>query len=78
MKSFLFSGLLGVLLALSGWGFIGSLFFSGFSLGFESGFFLLHDLFVLLDGFGIHLNGGVAQSAVISIPVLSHEDSWTA
>jgi hypothetical protein len=78
MKSFLFTGLLGVLLALSSWGFIGGLFFSGLSFGFEGSLLLFHDLFVLLNCFSIHLDGGVAQSTVISVPVLGHENSWTA
>jgi hypothetical protein len=38
---------------------------------------LFHDFFVLLDGLSIHLDGGVASSTVVPVPVLGHEDSWT-
>ena len=78
IKSFLLGSFFSVLLALSSWSFIGGLFFSGLSFSFKSSLLLFHDLFVLLDSFGIHLDGGVAESTVVSVPVLGHEDSWTA
>ena len=42
------------------------------------GSLLLDDFFVLFDGFGVHLDGGVAEAAVVSVPVLSHEDTGSA
>ena len=76
-KSFLLSSLFGILFTFTSWGFIGSLFFSGFSFGFQGSFLFLHNLFVLFNGLCVHLDGSVAQSTIISIPMLGHEDSWT-
>lgn len=75
--SFLFS-FLGVFLAFASGGLVGGFLFSGLSFGFLLGSLLLDDFFVLLDGFGVHLDGGVAESAVVSVPVLSHEDTGSA
>ncbi len=78
-RSFLLaSSFLGVLLALSSGSLIGSFFFLGLLLSLKSSLLLLHDLLVLLDGLGIHLDGGVAETTIISIPVLSHEGAGTA
>jgi hypothetical protein len=71
-------GLLGVLLSLSSGCLVGSFFLLGLLLGFQGSFLLFHDLFVLLDGFGVHLDGGVAESAVVSVPVLGHEGAGAA
>ena len=76
-RSFLLA-LLGVLLALAGGGLVGGFFFLGLALGLEGGLLLLHDFLVLLDGFGVHLDGGVAKSAIVSIPVLGHEGAGAA
>ena len=76
-KSFLFS-LLGVFLALARRSLIGSLLLLSLLLSLKRSFLLLHDLLILLNGFSVHLDGGVASSAVVSVPVLGHEDSWTA
>jgi hypothetical protein len=75
--SFLFA-LLGVFLALACGGFISGLFLFGLLLGFKSSLLLFHDFLVLLDSLGIHLDCGVAEAAVITIPVLSHKDAGAA
>lgn len=80
-KSFLLSWsgtLLGVLLALASGSLIGSFFFLGLSFGLNGSLLLLHDFLVLLDGFSVHLDGGVAEAAVVSVPVLGHEGAGTA
>ena len=76
-KSFLFS-LLGVLLALARRSLIGSLLLLSLLLSLKRSFLLLHDLLVLLNGFSVHLDGGVAEAAVVSIPVLCHESARSA
>jgi len=73
IKSFL--SLFAVLLSFSDGGFVGEFLLLGFSFGIKGSLLLFHDLFVLFNSLGVHLDGGVAQSAVISIPVLSHIDS---
>lgn len=74
-KSFL---LLSVFLSLSSGSLFGEFLLLGLFLGFEGCLLLFHDLFVLLNSLGIHLDGGVAKSTVISVPVLSHEDAGSA
>jgi hypothetical protein len=76
-KSFLLA-LLGVFLAFSSRGFIGSFLLFCLLLGLESSLLFLHDFLVLLDSLGVHLDCGVAETAVVTIPVLSHEDSGSA
>jgi hypothetical protein len=70
--------LLGVLLSLSSWGFVRGFFLFCFLLGLQGSFLLFHDLLILLDGLGVHLDGCVAKSTIIPIPVLSHESSRSA
>jgi hypothetical protein len=74
IKSFLLC-LLGVLLSFASGGLVGHFLLLGLLLGLEGSLLLFHDLFVLLNSLGVHLDGGVAQSTVVSIPMLSHEGS---
>jgi hypothetical protein len=71
-------GLLGVLLALSGRGLVRRLFLLCLLLCLKRRFLLLHDFLVLLDGLGVHLDGGVAETAVVSVPMLGHEGARPA
>ena len=75
--SFLFA-FLSVFLALASRSLISSLFGLGLSLSLESSHLFLHDFLVLLDGFRVHLDGGMAEPTVVSIPVLTHEDAGSA
>lgn len=65
-------------LGLGSRGLIGSFLLLLLALGFESGLLLLDDFLVLLDGFGVKFDGGVAGAAVVAIPMLSHEDTGAA
>ncbi len=76
LESFLFS-LFSVFFTFTSWGFIGSFFLFSFSFCLLSSFFLFHDLFVLFNSFSIHLNGGMTATTIISVPMLSHKDSWS-
>jgi len=76
-KSFLLA-FLRIFFALSSWSFFGSFFFLRLLLSLQSSLLLFHDLLVLLNGLGVHLDSSVAETAVISIPVLCHEGSRTA
>lgn len=73
IKSFL--SLLTVFLAFASGSLVSGFLLLGLLLGIKGSLLLFHDLFVLFNSFGIHLDGGVAQSAVISIPMLTHEGS---
>jgi hypothetical protein len=57
---------------------ISSLLLLLLSLSFKSGLLLLDNFLILLDGFGVELDGGVAATAVISVPMFGHEDSSAA
>lgn len=80
--SFLFSCcFFSILLTFAGRSLVCSFFFFGFLLGLERSFLLLHDLFVLFDGLSVHLNGSMAKSTIVSVPVLSHKGAratWRA
>jgi hypothetical protein len=70
--------LLGVFFTLTGGSLVGGFLGFGFGFCFEGGLLLLEDFFVLLHGFGVHLDGGVAEAAVVAVPVLTHEDAGSA
>jgi hypothetical protein len=76
-KSFLFA-FFGVFFTFSCRGFISSFFFFSFLLSLQGSFLLFHDFFILLDGFSVHLDGSVAESTVIPIPMLCHEGARSA
>ena len=65
-------------LSLGSWSLIGSILLLTLAFFLNSGLLLLDDILVLLDGFGVKLDGGVAGTAIIAIPVLGHEDSSAA
>jgi hypothetical protein len=73
-KSFLLA-LFGVLLSFASRGLIGSFFILCLLFGFKGSFLLLQDFLVLLDSLGVHLDGGVAEPAVVTVPMLGHEGS---
>ena len=71
-KSFLFT-LLGVFFALASWRLISSFFLLRLLLSLKRSFLLLHDFLILLYSFCVHLDGGMAEATIVSIPMLGHE-----